>query len=642
MWIYGDDAYDHYFGFDLGDGESAVAWLRPGSSAEPQLVELRGRKSVLSVVGVHPERGVLIGEEALYASGLTELHARFKSRFLSEPDEAGRVLALFAGAVADALRADGRFGDLSRALMLVGCPSGWDEAARGRYCALLAGAGLPNVRVVSESRAAFLQARWAGELAGGDEGVPTLIADAGSSTTDFTFVSELRERHLSLDFGETRLGGGLIDRLLLNANVDRHPNAAAIGAIFERFPQYRARCEVEARRVKEMYFTDAARGGDGLSAESAVKLYALARPTTLDLTVERGEMDALLTRPLAELSGRSMLGALKAAFVSARDQAGEPVRAVLLTGGVSRMPQFAACAAEVFPGATLSRGLEPEFAIARGLCHALRVDRRIGGFYGELNDLLAGAELRGRIEGALARLVDPTAAALADELIERAAPEAFARWRRGSLATMAAMGEELGRVLARMDGDGALAAAMEPAARAWLDEVRPGIADLTDPLCDRYQLPRAALRLRETPDLSAAALQMPGGRLVYLDELKILIDLMAGAASAALMGGGGVALLAAGPAGLAMGLAIGLVAGVVGGAMAERTLIRAELPLLLRRAFTEGSFRRGLRARRGKLARSLTEQLRAGMDNGDAAERISSAIGAELRLLADRAALRIR
>ena len=95
MWIYGDDAYDHYFGFDLGDGESAVAWLRPGSSAEPQLVELRGRKSVLSVVGVHPERGVLIGEEALYASGLTELHARFKSRFLSEPDEAGRVLALY-------------------------------------------------------------------------------------------------------------------------------------------------------------------------------------------------------------------------------------------------------------------------------------------------------------------------------------------------------------------------------------------------------------------------------------------------------------------------------------------------------------------------------------------------------------------
>jgi hypothetical protein len=93
-----------------------------------------------------------------------------------------------------------------------------------------------------------------------------------------------------------------------------------------------------------------------------------------------------------------------------------------------------------------------------------------------------------------------------------------------------------------------------------------------------------------------------------------------------------------------MGLAIGLVAGVVGGAMAERTLTKAEIPLILRRAFTVGSFRRGLRARRSKIERSLAEQLREGLEGGGeaASERIALAIGAELRLLADRAALRIR
>jgi hypothetical protein len=188
---------------------------------------------------------------------------------------------------------------------------------------------------------------------------------------------------------------------------------------------------------------------------------------------------------------------------------------------------------------------------------------------------------------------------------------------------------------------------MEPAVGAWLEEVRPDIAELTDPLCDAYELPRAALRLESLPDLNAASLQAPGGKLIYLDEMKILIDVMAGAISAALMGGGGVALLAAGPAGLAMGLAIGLVAGVVGGAMAERTLMKAEMPLILRRAFTAGSFRRGLRARRAKIARSLAEQLSEGLSSAEggsegAVDRIASAIGAELHLLADRAALRIR
>ena len=62
--------YTDYFGFDLGDGESAVAWMRPGRRTEPQMIELWGRKSTLTAIGEHPKKGVLIGEEACRASGL--------------------------------------------------------------------------------------------------------------------------------------------------------------------------------------------------------------------------------------------------------------------------------------------------------------------------------------------------------------------------------------------------------------------------------------------------------------------------------------------------------------------------------------------------------------------------------------------
>ena len=122
---------------------------------------------------------------------------------------------------------------------------------------------MKHVQVVSESRAAFMYARESGELRVSDDllTLPTLIVDAGSSTTDFTFVADLAEESLSAcDFGESALGGGLLDRLLLEKNVDRCPEREALRGVFRRFPQYYARAELEARKVKEMFFTQQARG----------------------------------------------------------------------------------------------------------------------------------------------------------------------------------------------------------------------------------------------------------------------------------------------------------------------------------------------------------------------------------------------
>ena len=103
--------YTDYFGFDLGDGESAVAWLRKGSRTDPKMIELRGRKSFLSVLGVDPNRGVLIGEEACHAMGLDSLETRFKSRYLTDREGSSRSIERFARAVYENLLADGRIED---------------------------------------------------------------------------------------------------------------------------------------------------------------------------------------------------------------------------------------------------------------------------------------------------------------------------------------------------------------------------------------------------------------------------------------------------------------------------------------------------------------------------------------------------
>ncbi len=222
--------FTDYFGYDLGDGESAVAWLRAGKKTEPQMIELRGRKSVITALASHPQEGMFIGEEACHLTGADWLEVRFKSRYLQDPQGAGSLVVMFAREVMAALAADGRMDSPESACFFVGCPSGWPKETREAYRKLFTRAGMANCEVVSESRAAFMFARESGELRVSDDllTLPTLIIDAGSSTTDFTFVADLAERSLAVsDFGEVRLGGGLLDGMLLETNVRRSPRPAA-------------------------------------------------------------------------------------------------------------------------------------------------------------------------------------------------------------------------------------------------------------------------------------------------------------------------------------------------------------------------------------------------------------------------------
>ena len=55
-------------GFDLGDGESAVALLDGESTVEPRMMPLAGRTSMLSSVGRRGGR-IVVGDEASVMSG---------------------------------------------------------------------------------------------------------------------------------------------------------------------------------------------------------------------------------------------------------------------------------------------------------------------------------------------------------------------------------------------------------------------------------------------------------------------------------------------------------------------------------------------------------------------------------------------
>ena len=236
-------------GFDLGDGESAVTLLEESSTIEPRVIPLGGRTSILSAVGERNGK-IVIGEEASVLLGSENMQVRFKSRYLTDPDASLEIRRFAQGVYAELTRTE-------PALMaevtttVVGCPAGWGERRREQYAALMESAGFPNVRVVPESRAAFMYARHARGLRVDPKLMQhsAIVIDIGSSTTDFAYIVDGHQQNLSL-FGDTNLGGGLLDELILKKCIERSRDCRQLKQVMASSDAWRSYCELEARRIK--------------------------------------------------------------------------------------------------------------------------------------------------------------------------------------------------------------------------------------------------------------------------------------------------------------------------------------------------------------------------------------------------------
>ena len=58
-----------------------------------------------------------------------------------------------------------------------------------------------------------------------------MVIDIGSSTTDFAYIVDGHQQNVSL-FGDTNLGGGLIDELILSRAMAASRDQKALEAVF--------------------------------------------------------------------------------------------------------------------------------------------------------------------------------------------------------------------------------------------------------------------------------------------------------------------------------------------------------------------------------------------------------------------------
>ena len=584
-----------FWGFDLGDGESAVARTGEGERSAPEIMEVEGRKVFLTAWALMKSGEVRIGENAAKSAAVAmRSAARFKSRFLEAQSDSGALVRDFSARVLESLRSSGALvGGESGNRFYIGCPAGWDAQARQRYQTIFETLGCPAPKVVSESRAVMVGSVQSNSLRDYVDlrTKSVLVVDIGSSTTDFAYIRKGKEHEIRTG-GEVALGGGIMDEMLLERCVALSPNAAALRRVFSESEPWRVDCELRARRLKERYFSAPAEAREsGDFTESLLIRYD--EPLLLELVMDEKAARALTDGACPQLGGRSFREVFCAGLREVRESIGAELPELLfLTGGVSRMENVRDWCAEVFPEAVIYTDREPEFSVARGLAWCGRIDDELARFRAEVAELIGSDAVEQIVSARLGELYHSALEALLDPLLERTVKPVLLDWRDGRIDTLAEAGnvlqEKIRVYLYSEEAKGLLFHPVE----SWMRSVSAELETKTSPICRKYRVPDRSLDLSSAfaaSDLSVLE-QIQTKEVFAGDTLTgaaVLVDSIISVILALLCGGSGVALIAEGPAGLAVGLLLSLTVLIAGHMMGKKAmdekLMEAKLPLFVRR-----------------------------------------------------------
>ena len=122
-----------------------------------------------------------------------------------------------------------------------------------------------------------------------------------------------------------------------------------------------------------------------------------------------------------------------------------------------------------------------------------------------------------------------------------------------------------------------------------------------------------------------------------------LMGVVLAVVGASVCGGGGVALVGAGPVGMIAGAAAGILLALVGKSGMEKALVKAKLPLLVRRLVTDKAVKSGLSRQRDEIEKAIIKAL-ADPANGFSArlcQSLSQTLGAQMERMAKDAEMSI-
>lgn len=589
-----------YFGFDLGDGESCVAWSRDISANEPTPIAIAGDLSFTSAVAMLNGEPVIGRLAATENEQLEELRVCFKRHFLADRPDINQAVKRFAAGVMAALRQNAAVRDKldnpEEVCFIVGCPAGWKDTDRARYRQLLTEAGMPNVRLASESRAAFENA-----LRRKMDGVRpeliedcVLVIDIGSSTLDLAYVCDGEEHQVEV-MGDVKLGGGLMDEMILDYALRSLPDPASqqMRAFLEGNPAWHSRVMLEARAIKERYFQKEDQYYE--NAETLEKFIRIpgmvaARGLTLRLSPEIVE-SYLTSQPHPLLDGHSFKSRLRNTLKNAHQQirAREP-KLVILTGGPSRMRFFREMCEEEFTGSAVIVSREPEFDIACGLAYAGSVDEGAARVLGEMRQYIEGDAVEQKVEEHLDEMISDISDALSERLLKRCVLKAFQAWRDNRIDTLQHFEDKCGQAIAQYLKSAEGQQAVEDACKPWTQMLMGEIQKDLDDIARKHNVSLGQLqagRVRFGRGSEEVTAPDVAGQLVA--AVQAVVTVITSVVLAMICGGAGTALIASGVMGIVAGVIIAAAAVFFGKDVVKGAVMNLNIAPMLRKLLPDST-----------------------------------------------------
>lgn len=503
---YKDDKNLEIIGFDLGHGESAIAITNLSSSYEPRVAEIYGKRSIITAVTFSNTGDIVIGEDAyIQNNGIDNLYIHFKTPdFKKSKTES---LKFFVGECLNILKKEGKAKLDTNTHFFVGHPSGWNEESLIKeYEEILQDAGMTNVKVRPESRAAFLEAKETGKLQKSLTKSPDnllnnlLIIDIGSSTTDFTIIKNSVE--FPLELGYNNLGGSLIDELIFNKTLERlsPEEREEFNRLFQSNIPLKLQCLLTCRTAKEEYFSRESDNNTSIEKEKKInkpnggKLY-------FEVSFNKKDMEEILNNPLIspidQLKGRTW----KQAFTDALQECKKEIQSpeiIFMTGGGSHMSFTREICEEEFPQSEVIRGLEPELSVAKGLAILGRIDFKIDLFRKEVKEFIDEPEkLDSIIKKAIQKFSKNSAKSLTEKTLN-ILKSCIEKWRDGEIQTIAAIEEKIQiEIKNDLDKENNFS---EIETQKLIEHLGEEIQKSTDELCDRHNIPNRIFDISINPD----------------------------------------------------------------------------------------------------------------------------------------------
>ncbi len=596
-----------YFGFDLGDGESCVSWSRDLSIHEPMPVAVNGSMSFPSAVG-YADGEVVIGDHASGSASVEDLRVCFKRHFLENKPEVDATIIRFVKGVLDVLRQNKEINELisdpEKHCFIVGCPAGWSREERERYRGLLKEAGMLNVRIASESRAAFENALRCNKDAEETELIKesVLVIDIGSSTLDLAYVCDGEEHNVEV-VGDVKLGGGLMDEMIVLHALDSMENkekAQELKAFLDTHPGWYSRVMYKARELKEQYFNNEDYYFDNNEELMApVKIFddgkAFKLPLRLSPEVVEGyvisQPHPLLDKQSFESKLKNMLKTVHQQLLSREgdDRKAKEPKAVLLTGGPSRMKFFQDMCKNEFKQSRVIISREPEFDISRGLSYAGNVDENAAHMLKDIRKYIAGSEVEKKVTERVPDLIDALSVKLGDAIIYKCVVPAFREWKESDVSdTLEDLKDDItaetDQFMQGEQGKKLIADVCTP----WTQELMASVQKDLDDIATQHKVNLSKLK--------SGNVVVNSGDDVGIDPamgmsklVGAIVTLVAGIIMAMVCGGADTALIMTGPIGIVIAVIITIGAYVLGKEKLEGVIMTIPFPKLMRKLFPEKS-----------------------------------------------------